>query len=149
MDSNTDATVVVRSTDDFASVGTPVTLSQYPRALDSREPRIVSGGSGTWVALWAAREDPNDFFAESDIMFSRSTDDGMSWSSASALNSNASTDNDDPRFASHGAHVLPPIGADPTGAQSTRLPGPRDAAGQEILDASDSPSRVNSSSSIH
>jgi hypothetical protein len=45
-----------------------------------------------WIAVWQSREDLSDAGIDSDIFFSRSTDDGVSWSASQALNSNATAD---------------------------------------------------------
>ena len=55
-----------------------------------RNPRIATDGSGTWVAVW---ESPAPISIvgqfDLDIVFSRSTDDGVTWSAPAHLNSNA------------------------------------------------------------
>jgi hypothetical protein len=51
-----------------------------------------------WIAAWQSREDLNDAGTDSDIFVSRSTDDGVSWSTSQALNSNATTDLGDDLF---------------------------------------------------
>jgi hypothetical protein len=68
----------------------------YP-GIDNR-PAVLSCGADTWIAVWQSREDLNNVGIDSDIFFSRSTDDGASWSASQALNSNASTDFGDDLF---------------------------------------------------
>jgi Neuraminidase (sialidase) len=68
----------------------------YP-GIDNR-PTVLSCGADTWIAAWQSREDLNDADIDSDIFFSRSVDDGASWSASQALNTNASTDLGDDLF---------------------------------------------------
>jgi hypothetical protein len=62
----------------------------YP-GIDNR-PSVLSFGADMWIAVWQSREDLNDAGIDSDIFFSRSTDDGATWSASQPLNSNAATD---------------------------------------------------------
>ncbi len=57
-------------------------------------PRIAADGQGTWVVVWESVEplaSPN-IGIDYDILFSRSTNNGQSWSPPAALNSDAATD---------------------------------------------------------
>lgn len=65
----------------------------------------VAGGAGTWVAVWysGVLAPGGDF----DIAFARSTDGGLTWTSAAALNTNAAVD--------AGQDELPALAADDAG----------------------------------
>ncbi len=62
-------------------------------------PQVTSDGAGNWVAVWASSEASigagigTDF----DILVSRSTDNGATWTPPAALNTNAATDSGDDR----------------------------------------------------
>jgi Neuraminidase (sialidase) len=79
-----------------AAQDTSDTGGSYP-GIDNR-PSVLSCGLDIWIAVWQSREDLYDADIDSDIFFSRSTDDGVSWSASQALNSNASTDLGDDLF---------------------------------------------------
>ena len=56
-------------------------------------PSIITDGNGNWVAVWQSRENLGGTAGtDYDIFFSRSTDDGATWSAVQTLNSNATTD---------------------------------------------------------
>ncbi len=68
--------------------------------VQDREPEVVNDGSGTWMAVWHAGEfgppgAPNDH----DILYSRSMDNGHTWSDAGPLNTNADSDGGSDREA--------------------------------------------------
>jgi hypothetical protein len=52
----------------------------------------MTDGKGIWVVAWFSNEDLGGAGGDDDIFFSRSTNDGVSWSVSQALNSNATTD---------------------------------------------------------
>ena len=69
-----------------------------------RHPRIATDRAGTWVAVWDAQ---NDGLPDGeDILFSRSTDGGETWSPFATLNSNADLGSSD---------LFPEIATDETG----------------------------------
>ncbi|OPZ09460.1 MAG: hypothetical protein BWZ08_00410 [candidate division BRC1 bacterium ADurb.BinA292] len=56
-------------------------------------PVIASGGSGIWIAVWQSDDSLGGTLgADSDILYARSTDNGVSWTAPAALNSNAASD---------------------------------------------------------
>jgi Neuraminidase (sialidase) len=61
-------------------------------ADNDNRPNVLSYGADMWIAVWQSREDLNDAGIDYDIFFSRSTDDGATWSASQALNSNTTTD---------------------------------------------------------
>jgi hypothetical protein len=55
--------------------------------------QIATDGAGNWIVVWSSN-DPlgNTIGSDSDILFSRGVNDGVSWTPAAALNTNAATD---------------------------------------------------------
>lgn len=51
-------------------------------------PRLETGGNGTWIASWHK----GDLAVETDVVVSRSVDNGATWSEPRALNANPDTD---------------------------------------------------------
>jgi len=73
-----------------------------------RHPRIATDGAGTWVAVWQSSENlDNTVVNDEDILFARSTDDGVTWSAPALLNSTGTTDGT-------AADTAPVIAVDPT-----------------------------------
>lgn len=56
-------------------------------------PRIATDGQKHWVAVWSADDVAGGF--DMDIKYSRSQNNGATWSSASTVNANATTDTGD------------------------------------------------------
>jgi len=56
------------------------------------EPKLTTDGNGVWVALWHSTDPLTGLGTDFDLLYSRSVDDGVTWSSPQALNSNAATD---------------------------------------------------------
>jgi cysteine-rich repeat protein len=61
--------------------GPTTSLSTDPGAYI--EPELATDGAGTWIAVWVRQ------YNTTDVMLSRSTDNGATWSPAIALNPNA------------------------------------------------------------
>jgi Neuraminidase (sialidase) len=56
-------------------------------------PNVITDSSGNWLAMWQSDEDLGGTAGgEFDIFFSRSTDNGATWTAAQTLNSNADSD---------------------------------------------------------
>jgi len=74
---------------------------------DDFSPQVASDGAGNWLAVWDSTDSPGATLgSDSDILVSRSSDAGVSWTAPAALNRNAATDsgNDSsPQLASDGA----------------------------------------------
>ena len=62
----------------------PPTPSSPPN--NDRLPRLATDGAGNWVATWESAYDLDGTGDDYDIMVSRSTDNGASWSDATLLN---------------------------------------------------------------
>ena len=86
--------MVSRSTDNGASWSAPQALNSNAGVdvLNDRRPQIATDEAGNWVVLWFLQEVPNLPGPDRDVMISRSTDNGASWSAPQALNTNADTD---------------------------------------------------------
>lgn len=91
---------------------------RWPAALNSNAPSdngesdylptIATDGQGTWLAAWSSTDDHAGIGTDLDILFSRSADDGVTWSVTQALNSTAGSDEPSaldvlPQFATDGA----------------------------------------------
>jgi hypothetical protein len=55
-------------------------------------PELSSDRNGNWLAVWRSNDNVQDSGSDYDILYSQSSDGGMTWSSASSLQSNAGTD---------------------------------------------------------
>ncbi|MDJ0842368.1 MAG: sialidase family protein, partial [Acidobacteriota bacterium] len=98
----TDADLVFSLTaDNGANWSTPAALNSSA-TVDTTEseylPRIETNGAGVWVAVFLSNNDFGMYDGDNDLFFTRSTDNGMTWSAMAILNSMAATDhssNDD------------------------------------------------------
>lgn len=60
---------------------------------DDNSPRVATNGAGLWVALWGSVDSLGDTIGtDSDILVSRSTDHGRSWTTPAPLDPNADED---------------------------------------------------------
>ncbi len=58
-----------------------------------RTPRITTDRAGSWIAVWFSHDDLGGTIGtDADILVSRSTDDGGTWTAPTALNTNAASD---------------------------------------------------------
>jgi len=77
----------------MAQVFAPPTPLNTNAASDSgsdRRPRLVADGAGTWIAVWSSNDTLGGTTGnDTDILFARSTNDGVTWSAPAALNSSA------------------------------------------------------------
>jgi len=80
-----------RSTDDGVTWSGPHLLD--PTAISGtgsdQMPVLMTDGSGTWVTVWRSGEDFNSAGTDRDIFFSRSTDNGLTWSASQLIDSTA------------------------------------------------------------
>jgi hypothetical protein len=87
---------VARSLNSGITWSTPKALN-FPFGSDSAHdwnPQVATDGSGNWIVVWEVLGGAG---GDRDIFFSRSTDNGYSWTSSAALNKNASSDSGDDR----------------------------------------------------
>jgi hypothetical protein len=92
--SGTDLDILVSfSTDDAATWSFPETLSSLTDFGNDFSPQITTDGAGNWVAAWNSDDTLGGTIgSDMDILVSRSTDNGASWTPAAALNTNAASD---------------------------------------------------------
>lgn len=84
-----------RSTDNGASWSVNALLNSFGTndSFGDFQPSIATDGKGNWVCVWySAHNLDGNIGSDFDILVSHSTDNGVSWSPAIVLNSNASTD---------------------------------------------------------
>lgn len=84
--------VVMTSTDNAATWSAPQDIFA---SFDGGNtfPRIATDRAGTWIVVWRTESAlGNTIGQDGDILFSRSTDGGDTWSSAAPLHSDAATD---------------------------------------------------------
>ncbi len=93
----------------FPATITPLTALNSNAATDmgdDERPRLATDGRGTWVAVWESDEDLGGMIDNDlDIFFSRSIDNGATWSAPAVINTNADTDSEDdqaPQIAADG-----------------------------------------------
>ena len=103
---------VSRSTDAALSWSTPVILNSNALS-DSGEdlrPRLATDGFGAWLLVWDSNEDLGGALgSDRDVLFSRSTDAGLTWSAPTAIDfATASTDT--------GNELNPDLATDGTGS---------------------------------
>ncbi len=90
-----DELVYSRSTDNGVTWTNPSEVDDalYFANGDNHDACIAAASDGTWLIAWTSSDTLNDTIdRDNDILFSRSTNDGLTWSAASPLNSNAYTD---------------------------------------------------------
>jgi len=71
----------------------PDVLSDDGDGGSDRDPRLITDGSGIWIAVWGSDDGlEGTIGTDWDILFSRSTDAGLTWTDPQPLNTNAATD---------------------------------------------------------
>jgi hypothetical protein len=83
---------VARSTDNGATWTAAAPLDPATTSATDERPQVTTDGAGNWVAVWDSDETLGGTIVGKNILFSRSTDNGTSWSAAAPLNTNAGTD---------------------------------------------------------
>ena len=101
---------VSRSTDNGQTWTAPAALNTNAAIDSGRDdvPQVTTDGAGNWVAVWWSDDTLGGTIgADTDILISRSTDNGQTWTDPAALNSNAATDGGggdfDPQVTTDGA----------------------------------------------
>ena len=100
---------VSRSTDAGRTWTAPAPLNSNAGADSGHDfsPQVTTDGAGNWVAVWGSRENLGGTIGtDMDILVSRSTDAGGTWTAPTTLNSNAETDSGDdfvPQVTTDGA----------------------------------------------
>ncbi|MEE8170355.1 MAG: thrombospondin type 3 repeat-containing protein [Phycisphaerae bacterium] len=90
--------LAARSTDNGTSWTAPAPLNSNAGADSGTDdnPQLTTDGSGNWVAVWVSVDDLGGTIGtDRDILTARSTDNGMTWTAAAVLNSNAAVDSRD------------------------------------------------------
>ncbi|MEK7795270.1 MAG: sialidase family protein, partial [Candidatus Hydrogenedentota bacterium] len=102
-------TLVSRSTNNGATWTAPAALNTNA-ASDSGDdfvPQVATDKAGNWVAVWYSNDPLGGTNGpDNDILVSRSTNNGASWTAAATLNTNASSDSGhdyDPQVTTDGA----------------------------------------------
>lgn len=104
--------LTARSTDNGATWTDPATLNDYA-AIDhsfDADPHVTTDCAGVWVAVWTSGYFDRDYIGEDrilhrSILFSRSLDNGATWSEAAAVDADAIGDlsnDDDPMVVTDG-----------------------------------------------
>jgi hypothetical protein len=90
-----DDILVASSTNNGATWTDPAPLNTNA-ATDSGEdwnPQVTTDGEGNWLAVWVSFDDLGGTIGEDgDILVSRSTNNGATWTDPAPLNTNATTD---------------------------------------------------------
>ncbi|MBX7243974.1 MAG: hypothetical protein K1X53_00650 [Candidatus Sumerlaeaceae bacterium] len=85
-----------RSTDDGVNWSYPTSLSStMTTSTNVGTPVVDVDGAGNWVVAWPYDSGTGGPPADWEIAYSRSTDDGFTWTNGATLNSNASADSRD------------------------------------------------------
>ena len=97
-----DADVLVsRSTDNGATWAAPATLNTNAVTDSGHDtfPQVATDGAGNWVGVWDCRDSLGGTIGtDYDIVTSRSTDNGATWTAPAPLNTNAATDSGDDAY---------------------------------------------------
>ncbi|MFA6240791.1 MAG: sialidase family protein [Candidatus Hydrogenedentales bacterium] len=102
--------LVSRSTNNGATWSAPAALNTNAASDtgNDRSPQVTTDAAGHWVAVWYSTDTLGGTIGtDADILVSRSTNNGATWSAPAALNSNAATDS--------GFDQLPQVTSDGTG----------------------------------
>lgn len=88
--------LLARSADDGVSWGNAAAVNPGAGGDNTHDyaPALASDGAATWLAAWETYEfrPPVVLGIDGDLVFTRSTDNGLAWAPPLALNTNASTD---------------------------------------------------------
>jgi Neuraminidase (sialidase) len=106
----TDRDILMSSSTDNGANWTPPAALNANAATDTGDDRlahVATDGAGEWVAVWRSDENLGGTIGiDRDIFFSRSTDNGATWTPPAVLNTNAATDSEtdyEPKVTTDGA----------------------------------------------
>lgn len=103
--------LVARSADDGATWSEPAILDPLavdpPEIGDDFHPAVHTDGAGHWIAVWYTHDDRGGTLGDdTDILVSRSSDNGATWTPSIPLNSDAATDHLNYAYCSDGTPEL-------------------------------------------
>jgi hypothetical protein len=87
--------LVARSTDDGVTWTAPAALNTNAGGDTENDawPQVTTDEQGTWIAVWRSWNSLGGTIGtDYDILVARSTDDGVTWTAPTALNTNATSD---------------------------------------------------------
>ena len=91
--------VVSRSVDDGTTWTAPARVAGSEPVWNN-DPQVATDGAGNWVVVWDSQESLGGAIGNgNDILVSRSTDAGITWTDPAPLNTNAGSDSGDDRYA--------------------------------------------------
>lgn len=77
----------------IVSIPSPVNANAISDSGIDEQPDLATDGNGTWIAAWSSTEDiGGSLGTDRDVLVSRSTDNGVTWSIPIPVNSDATTD---------------------------------------------------------
>ncbi|MEK7794406.1 MAG: Ig-like domain-containing protein, partial [Candidatus Hydrogenedentota bacterium] len=77
----------------------PLNTNAAPDSEFDANPQVTTDGLGRWVAVWHSTNTlGGPFTTDLDVLVSRSTNNGATWTAPAALNTNAASDNGDDYF---------------------------------------------------
>jgi hypothetical protein len=94
--------LVSGSTDNGITWTTPAALNTNAVSDSGLDwlPQVATDGGGNWVAVWWSNDRLGGTIGtDDDILVSRSTDNGATWTAVAALNTNAASDSGDDRHS--------------------------------------------------
>ena len=94
--------LVAHSTNNGATWSAPVVLNGNANvdSGDDESPQVTTDGVGNWLAVWQSSDTLDGALGEDlDILFARSTDNGVTWTAPAPLHDNAATDSGRDEFA--------------------------------------------------
>jgi len=92
-----------------------------------QDPRVETDRAGTWIAVWESDNTLDDTVGpDGELLFAKSTDNGVTWSTNKALNTDAPTDT--------GYETFPSIATDRTGNWVVVWEGKIEVEGSESAD---------------
>ena len=102
--------LVSRSTDAGRTwtVAAPLATNAESDSGYDDSPQVTTDGANNWIAVWESNDSLGETIgADSDVLVSRSTDAGLTWTAPTALNGNAESDSghdDSPQVTTDGAN---------------------------------------------